>query len=116
MGRVSSQTLAKKSGPMLPHSYTTLAQLVSGTPSASSLYENPIWSSNSMPTSSLFIPNMTSKIQIVITSVPIQLTIPLQPLLSFQPSILVQPTVSFHASVSSSVPLLSGKNVPPPYS
>ena len=47
-----------------------MAQLVSGTPNASSLYQNPIWSSNAMPTFGLFIPNVTSHIpvQIVVIS------------------------------------------------
>ena len=60
-GRVSSLTYPETSGPMLPHGYTTLAQLVLSTPSASSLYQNPTWSSNAMPTLGLFIPNMTSQ-------------------------------------------------------
>lgn len=57
---VPSLTFPETSGPMFPHGYTTLAQLVSGTPSASSLYQNPIWYSNYMPTSGPFILNMTS--------------------------------------------------------
>lgn len=42
-GRVPSQTLLETSGPMLQHGYTTLDQFISRTPSASSLYQNPIW-------------------------------------------------------------------------
>lgn len=105
-GRFPSQMPPVYSGPLLPHDYTTLAQLVSETPSASSFYQNPIWSSNAMPTSSSFIPNMTSHfpVQTVITSVMIQLMILSQLLPLFQPSILVQPTVSVYTSVSSSIP------------
>ena len=74
VGRVPSQPPAYNSGPMLPHGYTTLAQLVSINPSASSLYQNPILSSNAMPISGSFIPNVTSQIpmQIVFASVLIQ--------------------------------------------
>jgi len=61
IGRVSSLTFPETSRPMLPHGYTTLAQLISGTPSASSLYRNSIWYSNSMPKSGLFILNKTSQ-------------------------------------------------------
>ena len=67
VGRVPSQLHPKNSGPMLPHGYTTLDQLVSGTPSASSLYQNPIWSSNAIPTSGPFIPNVTSHIPVKTT-------------------------------------------------
>jgi len=34
----------------LPRNYMTLAQLVSGMPTTSSLYHNPIWASDVMPT------------------------------------------------------------------
>jgi len=103
VGRVQSQPPPENSGPMIPHGYMTLAQLVSGTPSASSLYQNPIWSSNAMPTSGPFIPNVISHIhvQTAFTLVSIQLTIPTLPLPTY---------------VSSSIPPLSGKNVSPPHS
>lgn len=72
MGRVPSQMAPENSGLMVPHGYTTLAQLVLGNTSASSLYQNPIWSSNAMPTFGLFVPNVTSQIpvQTAVTSVP----------------------------------------------
>jgi len=118
VGRVPSQLPLEKNGPMLPHGYTTLAKLVLGTPNASYLYQNPIQSSNAMPTSGPCIPSMTSQIPVktIVTSVLIQPTIPSQPLLSFQPSILVQSKISVYTPVSSSVPPSSGKNVPPSHS
>lgn len=118
VGRVPSQPPPENSGPMLPHGYTTLAQLVLGNPSDSSLYKNPIWSSNSMATFGRFILNMTSHIhvQTIVTSVLIQLTIMSQPLPSFQPSIPVKLIVSFYMSLSSSILPSSGQNVSPPHS
>lgn len=41
-GRVLSLSYAETRGPMLPRRYVTLSQLVLSTPSASSLYQNPI--------------------------------------------------------------------------
>ncbi len=43
----------------LPLNYVTLAQLVLGTSSASSLYHNPVWGSGAMPTMAPFISNPT---------------------------------------------------------
>jgi len=63
--------------------YVSLAQLASSTPSASSLYHNPIWASGAMPTIGPFIENPTS--QQAVTSVLVQSTV-LNPLVS---SILV---------------------------
>ena len=45
----------------LPSNYVSLAQWVSGTPSASSLYHNTVWALGTMATSSLFITNKTSR-------------------------------------------------------
>ena len=102
-GIVPSLTLPETSGPMFPISYTTLA---------SYLYQNPIWSSNSMPTSGPFIPNVTSRtsVQTVVMSVPIQPMIPSQPISSFQPTLPVQLTISDQVSVSSSTPPSSGQD------
>jgi len=41
--------------------YVSLAQLVSGTPSASSLYHNLVWVSGAMPATGSFIENSTSQ-------------------------------------------------------
>lgn len=60
-GAISSSIYPEFSDPLLSHGYTFLAQLVLGAPSALSLYQNPIWSSGTMPTSCLFIQNMTSR-------------------------------------------------------
>lgn len=115
-GRVPSHTLPKTSGPILPPSYITLTQLILGTPSASSLYQNPILPSNAMPTSSLFIPNATyqTSVQTVVTPVPIQPMISSQNVPSFQPTLLIQLSVSGKVSVSSSTPPSRGQNVPLP--
>ena len=69
-----------------------------------------------MPTIGLFIQNLTSKpmVDSSVTSVLVQPTV-LNPLFSLVPiTRSVQPTVSSHVSVSSSIPLVSGQNVPPP--
>ena len=115
-GRVPSLTLPETSGPMLSPGYTTLARLVSGTPSASPWHQNPIWSSNSMPNFGWFISNKTYQIsaQTPFTLVLVQPVIPSQLVPSFQPSILVQPTISGQVSVRSSTALPSEQNVPPP--
>ena len=78
VGRIPYLTLPETSGPMFSPGYTTLAYLVSSTPSASYLYQKPIWSSNSMPTSGLFILNVTSQtsLQNFVMLVPVQTTIP----------------------------------------
>jgi len=95
-----------------PPNYVSLAQLVSSTPNASSLYHNPVWVSGAMPTSGPFVTNTTS--QQVVTLVPVQPTV----LNTIVSSILVthqaQPAVSKNVSVSSSVPLISGQAIPPP--
>lgn len=62
-----------------PPNYVSLAQLVSGTPSASSLYHNPVWASGAMLTTCPFIANLTS--QQAITLSLLQPTIP-NPLVS----------------------------------
>lgn len=41
----------------LPPNYVSLRHLVLGTPSASSLYDNPVWALGFRPTSGLFIMN-----------------------------------------------------------
>jgi len=66
----------------LPPNYVSLAQMVSGTPSASSLYHNPVLESGAMPTTGFFITNLTS--QQAFTSVPVEPTIP-NPLVSSIP-------------------------------
>lgn len=67
----------------LPPNYVTLAQLVSGTLSASSLYHNSFWASGAMPTMGPFIPNPTPQGMLIstVTSVPVQPTV-LNPLVS----------------------------------
>ena len=45
----------------LQPNYVTLAQLISGTPSASSLYHNHVWASSTVPTIGSFIVNLTSQ-------------------------------------------------------
>lgn len=114
IGRVPSHMFPETSGLMFPRGYTTLAQLVSETPSASSLHKNPIWSSNAMPTTGLFIPNVTSQIyvQTSVTPVPVQPTIPSKLVPLFQTYISVQLIVSGQVSTSFSTPLSSGHNVP----
>lgn len=87
--------------PLFPAGYTSLAQLVLGTPSASSLYHNPIWSSSAMPTSSPFISSVAYQI----------------PILATVSSVHVQPIVTveeINVPISSLGPPLSGKYVPPP--
>ena len=101
MGSVAPPPPLENGEPLFPVGYTSLAQLVSGTPSASSLYDNPIWSSGAMPTSGLFVSNMASQIPVptAVSSIP------------------VQPTVTVGAinvPISSSGPPLSGLYVPPP--
>lgn len=101
MGSVAPPPPVENSGPIFPPGYTSLAQLVSGTPSVSSLYHNPIWSSGAMPTSSPFVSNATS-----------QIPVPTAVL-----SVHVQPTIAIGAinvPISSQGPLLSGQYVPPP--
>lgn len=96
----------------LPPNYVSLAQLVLGTPSASSLYHNPVWVSSAMHTSGLFVVNMTS--QQAVTSIPVQPII-LNTLVSSIPvTRQAQPVVSKNVSVSSSIPLVSGQVVPLP--
>ena len=109
-GRVSLLSYPETSGPMFLHGYTTLAQLASGTPSASPLYKNPICSYNDMPTVGFFIQNTASRliVQNAVTSILVQLTIPSQPVSSFQS------TVSGQVLVSSSIPPSSRQIVPPP--
>ena len=51
----------------LPPNYVPLAQLVLGTPSASSLYHNPVWASGTMPTLGPFDAKTTSQ-QVVISA------------------------------------------------
>lgn len=94
-----------------PPNYLTLSQLVSSTPSASSLYHNPIWAFGSMPTTCMFITNPTS--QQVITSFLVQPTIP-NPLVSSVPiTYSVQLAVSNNVIVSTSIHPVSGQVVPP---
>lgn len=99
----------------LPPNYVNLAQLVSGTPSVSSLYHNPVWASGSMPTTGSFIRNMNPQQTVISvdTSVSMQPTI-LNPLVSsVQVTRLVQPMVSSLAFVNPSVPPVSAQVVPP---
>jgi len=65
------------SGPIFPPGYTSLAQLVSCTPSVSSLYHNPILSSGTRPTLGLFVSNVASQIPVPtkVLLVPVQLTV-----------------------------------------
>ena len=102
--------------PELPCNYVTLAQLVLGMPTASSLYHNPIWAFGAMPTIGPFIHNLPSqqKVISIVTSVPVQPTIPNPLVSSIQATRLVQLTISSHVDVSSSIPLVSGQAVPPP--
>lgn len=44
-----------------PTNYVTLGKLISGTPTPSSLYHNPVWASDAMPTIGPFIQNPTSQ-------------------------------------------------------
>lgn len=78
----------------MPHGYTSLAQLVSDTPSAFSLYHNSIWSSGAMHTSGPFVQNLTSQpiVDTAVTSVPVEPTIPNPLISSFQLTVIVQPT------------------------
>ena len=57
----------------VPPNYVSLAQLVSGTPIATSIYHNLVWVSGVMPTSGLFISNSTS--QQDVTSLSMQHTV-----------------------------------------
>lgn len=74
--------------------YVTSAQLVSGTPSTSSLYHNHVWAFCTMPITVMFIQNLTFQQTVIsiVTSVPVQPTI-LNPLvLSVQVTYLAQLT------------------------
>jgi len=97
---------------ILPPGYVSLGHLVSGMPSASSLYHNSVWASSVRPTSGPFIMNTAS--QPVVTSVSVQPTV----LNTLVPSIPVthqsQLAVSKIVSASSFVLLVSGQIVPPP--
>jgi len=102
--------------PELPWNYVDLAQLVLSIPSASSLYNNPIWLSSTITTLGLFIKNTTSQpiVHYSVTSIPVQSTI-LNPLVSsVQVTHPIQLMVSRHVSVSSSIPLGTGQAVPSP--
>jgi len=50
-----------------PPNYVTLAQLVLGTPNASSLYHDLVWASGAMPTKGLFIQNLSSQHMVIST-------------------------------------------------
>lgn len=69
--------LLETSEPLFPPIYTYFAHSGSVSPSASSFYHNPLWSSSAMPTSSPFFSSATYKIPIqnVASSVLVQLTI-----------------------------------------
>lgn len=101
VGSVAPPPPPESSGPIFPPGYTSLAQMVSGTSSVSSLYQNSIWSSSTMPTSGLFISNVASQIPIPTTVL----------------SLPVQPTVTVgetNVPISSQGAPLSGQYVPPP--
>jgi len=89
-----------------PPNYVSLAKLVLGTPSASSLYHNHVWASHAMPTTGLLIVNSTS--QQVVTLVLMQPTVPNPLILRIPVTRLVQPTVF----ISSLIPLVNGQVVP----
>lgn len=94
-----------------PPNYVSLGHLVSSTPSASSLYHNPIWALGIRPMSGPFVMNTTS--QHAVTSVIVKPTIT-NTLVSSIPitheSLL---TVSKIVLVISSIPLVSGQIMPP---
>lgn len=98
-----------------PPNYVTLAQLVSGTPSASSLCHNPVWDSGDMPATGSFILDLTAQQTLIpaVTSILVQPTF-MNPLVSsVQVTHLVQPTVSSPTSIHPSIPLGSAQVVPP---
>lgn len=95
-----------------PPNYVSLAQLILGTPSASSLYHNPVWASSAMPTSGPFVTNTTS--QQVVTSIPVQPIVSNTLVSSVTVTHQAQPVVSNNVFVSSSTPLVSGPTVPLP--
>jgi len=98
----------------LPPNYMTLAQFVSGTPSASLLYHNHVWAFGTMPTIGPFIRNSTPQqtVTSIVTSVPLQPTITNPLVSSVQVTPLVQPTVLSPTSISPSVPPVSAQVVP----
>lgn len=114
VGSVAPPPPLQSSEPLSPASYTSLAQLVSGTPSVSSLYHNPIWSSSAMPTSGPFVSNVATQIPIstTVVSVPVQLTFTVGvinvPISSLGPPLSGQ-------YVSPPIPSHGGKQPPPPY-
>ena len=110
IGRILTSIYPWYSKPLLPHGHTSLAQLVSSSPSASSLYHNPIWSSGAMPTSGSYVQNPTSQpiVHTTVTSIPMQPTNPNPLILSFQP------IVSSQVCVISLMPPVSGQVVPLP--
>lgn len=103
--------LVRKVFPSTCHLDMCLWDIGLGTPSAPSLYHNPILASGVRPRSDLFITNTTS--QPTITSVPVQPTIPNTLVSSIWVTRQSQLVVSKIVSGNSSVPLFSGQIVPP---
>ena len=99
VGSVAPPPPLERSEPLFLAGYKSLAQLVSSTACASSLYHNPIWSLGAMPTFSPFVSNVASQIPIP-TAVSL---VPIQP-------IVMLGEINVH--ITSSGPPLSGKYVP----
>jgi len=101
MGSMPPPPPPESGEPLFPLGYTSFVQLVSSTPSVSSLYHNPIWLLGAMPTSGPFVSSVASQI-------PIQTAVS---------SVHVQPKITVgtvNVLIGSSSPPLSGQYVPPP--
>lgn len=100
VGSVAPPPPRESRWPLFPSNYTYLAQLVSGTPSVSSLYHNPIQSSGTMPTSGPLVSYVASQTPVltVVSSVPIQ------------PTVMVG---AINVTIGSQGPPLSRQYVPP---
>jgi len=91
--------------------HTSLGHLVSGTPSAYSLYHHLIWSSGITTTSGPFVSNIDSKIpvQTIASLVPLQPTVMVGTI-----SVLIGTSTPLLTSTIITPPPLTGKYVPTP--